>query len=94
MSKINNICKMMAEVGLESVDFFYDKDKPTIQRKGIKYEILSIYPDEDENHIRLSVIPCYSWTLAELYMDESWNKKTIDKITQIVRKKIYKFKYL
>jgi len=94
MNKINKIYKMMAEAGLESVDFFFHKNKPTVQRKGIKYEILSIYTDEDENRIRLSAIPCYSWGLAELYMDESWNKKTIDKVTQLVREQTYKLRYL
>jgi hypothetical protein len=29
-----------------------------------------------------------------LYMDESWNKKTIDKITKLVREQTYKFRHL
>ena len=42
MNKIQNICKMMEDAGIPFVDFFYHKTKPTIQKEGIKYKILSL----------------------------------------------------
>lgn len=88
-NKIQDICKMMEDAGLPFVDFFYHKIKPTIQKEGIKYEILSI-DDNEDGRIRISGIPNYSWCTQTLYMDETWNKKTIDKITRLVREQSYK----
>ena len=92
-NKIKDICKMIENAGLTSVDFFYHSVKPIIQKDGIKYEILSI-DDNEDGRIRISAIPSYSWILQSLYMDETWNKKTIDKIAKLVREQSYKFKQL
>lgn len=92
-NKIQNICKMIEDAGLTSVDFFYHRIKPTIQKEGIKYEILSI-DDNEDGRIRITGIPNYGWCTKTLYMDETWNKKTIDKITKLVREQTYKFRHL
>jgi len=89
MNKIQNICKMMEDAGLPFVDFFYHKTKPTIQKEGIKYKILSI-DDNEDGRIRITGTPNYGWCTQTLYMDETWNKKTIDKITRLVREQSYK----
>ena len=90
MNKIEEICNLMNEAGLDFIDFLIYRNKPTIQKEGIKYEILLIEPI-DESNIHLSAIPICSWGLAELYMDKSWSKNTINKINRIVKEKIAQY---
>lgn len=90
MNKIEEICNLMNEAGLDSIDFLLYRNKPTIQKEGIKYEILFIEPT-DESSIRLTGIPSYSWCIKDLYMNESWSKNTINKISRIVKEKIAQY---
>ena len=49
MTYINEIRETMRENGVLEINFLYHYTKPTIQKDGIKYEILSIViPDDGE----------------------------------------------
>jgi len=90
MNKIEEICNLMNEAGLDFIDFLIYRNRPTIQKEGIKYEILLIEPI-DESSIHLTGIPSYAWCTKELYMDKSWSKNTINKINRIVKEKIAQY---
>lgn len=83
---INEISKMMKSANLDYIDLIYERKKQTIQKGGIRYELLSIYaPDDGDEELMLSTIPSYDWNLVHLYVGESWPERTWEKLTRIVR---------
>jgi hypothetical protein len=90
MSTVKDIINLIDEAGLESVVFVHYKTQPTIQKDGIQYRILSITPGE--TGIELDCIPNYGWCLKHLDVDESWNRKTIDKIARLVDEYTFEFR--
>ena len=88
MNYISEIRKMMDKAGAESICLVFDKRKTTIQKKGIRYEILEIHkPEEGDTELMLSTIPSYKWGLVYLCLDETWGTSTWDKLLHIVEKK-------
>ena len=86
---INDIRTLMYANDLESVDFLNRKDKPVIQKDGIKYEILTIFcPDEDDESVTVTAIPNYSFCLKHLDVDSTWRRTTWDKLVRIVESEI------
>ena len=89
---MKSIINLMKEAGVESLDFFYHKSRPTVQKDGCKYEILTIEPI-DENSIEMTsimVAPCYEHKLTYLTMDNTWRKTSVDHIKNIVQQEINK----
>lgn len=85
---INEISKMMKDAELDSVDLVWER-KQTIQTKGLRYEILTIYaPDEGDDELMLATIPSYEFKLVHLYVGNSWPEQTWKKLTRIVREYI------
>ena len=83
---INEISKMMKDAGLDGIDFLYERRRYTIQAKGIRYEILTIWsPEDGDDELMLTTIPSYGWSLVHLYVGESWPERTWEKLTKIVR---------
>ena len=89
---MESIIRLMKNEGIESLDFFYLKSRPTIQKDGNKYEILSIDLIEDDA-IELTVIkvyPSYKYALQYLTVDSTWKKISVNRIANIIKKEIYK----
>lgn len=85
---INEISKMMKDANLGYIDLIYER-KQTIQRKGLRFEILSIFaPDEGDDELMLSTIPSYEWKLVHMYVGNDWPERTWEKLTRIVREYI------
>jgi hypothetical protein len=82
----------MKSEGIESLDFFYHKHRPTVQKDGNKYEILTIDLTEDDD-IELTVIkvyPSYEHKLTYLTVDSTWKKTSVNHIANIIKKEINK----
>lgn len=89
---MKSIVELMKSEGLESLDFFYHQNKPTVQKDGSRYEILSIEPI-DENSIEMTgimVYPCYEHKLQYLTVDNTWRRTSINHIKNIVQQEINK----
>ena len=89
---MKTIINLMKEEGIESLDFFYRNNKPTVQKDGCKYEILSIEPI-DENSIEMTgimVAPCYQHSLTYLTVDSTWRRTSVNHIKDIVQQEISK----
>lgn len=89
---MKSIVELMKSKGVESLDFFYHKSKPTVQKDGYKYEILTIEPI-DENSIEMTVImvaPCYEHKLTCLTVDSTWRRTSVNHIKDIVKQEIKK----
>lgn len=89
MTYINEIREAMRENGVLEINFLYHYTKPTIQKDGIKYEILSIViPDDGETTLELTTIPRYDFCLHYLTMDESWRTSSWKHVLDIVETEI------
>jgi len=89
MDYINEIREMMEGAGFADLTFVYHHNKPTIQKDGIKYEILGIYaPLEGEETIDLDAIPNYGWVLKTLTMDRTWRASSWRHIRDMVKNEI------
>ena len=89
---MKTIINLMKEEGIESLDFFYHKNRPTVQKDGFKYEILTIEPI-DENSIEMTgimVAPCYEHKLTYLTMDSTWRRTSVNHIKNIVQQELNK----
>ena len=89
MNYFSDIQRMMDEVGIDSVSFIYHRTKPTIQKDGLRYEILTIfYPENEEEGMVLETIPTYDWRLVTLNVDRSWRERSWEHLRDIVEKEI------
>ena len=89
MDYINEIREMMEGAGLTGLTFVYHYNKPTIQKDGIKYEILGIYaPEEGEATIDLDAKPNYEWVLKNLTMDRTWRASSWRHIRDVVKNEL------
>ena len=83
---INEISKMMKEAELDSIDLIWERKTKTIQKKGIRFEILTIYaPEEGDSELTLTTIPSYDFKLVHLCVDDTWRESTWNKLMGIVR---------
>ena len=88
MNYIEQIRKRMEEAGMDSITLLYDHRKTTIQKDGIRYEILDIQkPDEGDTELTLATIPSYGFQLVNLCVDATWRESTWDKLLRIVEKR-------
>lgn len=86
---IQQIREKMGELGTDCVEFIYHRNKPVIQKDGIRYEIMMIdCPEDGDSTLSLSGIPNYSFRLAHLEMDESWRITSWKKILKVVESEI------
>lgn len=84
----------MKEEYIECLDFIYHKTKPTVQKDGNKYEIITIEPIDDES-IEMSAVkvyPGYEHKLTYLTVDNTWRKSSINHIKDIVSNEINRIK--
>lgn len=87
---MNSAINLMKSEGIESLDFFYHTHRPTLQKDGNKYEILTIDLTEDDD-IELSAIkvyPSYEHVLHCLTVDSTWKKTSVNRIANIIKKEI------
>ena len=89
---MESIIKLIENEGIESLDFFYHKHRPTVQKDGYKYEIFSIELTEDRTvELKgLQVYPCYEHKLCHLKVDSSWRKTSLNHIQNIIQQEISK----
>lgn len=86
---INEISMMMEDAELDSIDLIWERKHQSIQKCGIRYEILAIYkPDDGDTELMLATIPSYEFKLVHLYVGNSWPEQTWKKLTRIVREYI------
>ena len=92
MNYLDEIREMMAEHGVEQINFLYHRNKPTIQKDGDTYEIMFITaPEPGEAKLRVEGImvrPSYVFKVAYLEMDEKWRKSSWRHVRDIVDKEI------
>ena len=95
---MKTIINLMEEKGITELHFIFHKNKPTVQKDGIKYEIISIYLEDvdgiEEKLIFLDgikVYPCYEYKLIPLLVDNTWRKTSINHIENIVKQEINNF---
>ena len=83
---MESIIKLIENEGGGFLDFFFHKNKPTIQKDGYKYEIFSIELTEDRTVelTGLQVYPCH------LKVDSTWRKTSLNHIQNIIQKEISK----
>ena len=84
---METIIKLIENEGGGFFDFFFHKNKPTVQKDGYKYEIFSIELTEDRTVeiTGLQVYPCYNYKLCHLTVDSTWRKTSIDHIQDIIQ---------
>ena len=83
-----NYIEQMEGAGMDCVTLLYDSRKTTIQKDGIRYEILDIYkPGEGDTELSLATVPSYGFRLVHLRVDATWRKSTWDKLLRIVEKR-------
>ena len=91
MSKqiIDNIRTKMESADITSVDFLTCNTHPSIQKDGIKYEILTIFaPEEGDDSIELTVIPSYGFCVKQISVTKDWRSTTWTKLNRIVESEI------
>ena len=89
---MESIIKLIENEGIESLDFFYHKHRPTVQKDGYKYEIFNIGLTEDRT-VELTgvqVYPCYVHKLCHLTVDNTWRKTSVNHIQNIIQQEINK----
>ena len=89
---MESIIKLIENEGIESLDFFYHKYRPTVQKDGYKYEIFNIGLTEDRT-VELTgvqVYPCYVHKLCHLTVDNTWRKTSVNHIQDIIQQEIDK----
>lgn len=95
MNKIEEIINMLKEVGLDGVDFLCHKDKPTVQKNGDRYEIMSITSgDGILEIIGIKVYPSFEYKLSCLTVDSRWRSSSLNHIQEIIETEINRlYKY-
>ena len=91
MSKqiIDNIRTNMESADITSIDFLTRNTHPSIQKDGIKYEILTIFaPEEGDDSIELTVIPSYGFCVKQISVTKDWRSTTWNKLDRIVESEI------
>lgn len=92
MNYNQEIREMLKEVGYGStISFFYQPNKPTIQKDGIRYEILEIFVPDWDYELCIDAVPCPGnggWKLHHLYVNESWRKSSWKHIRDIVENEL------
>lgn len=79
---------MIEEAGVSSVDFIGHKDRPTIQKDGVVYDIFSIVA-EDDGAVSLLTVAINPWSgPKDLSLDLTWRSVSLAKIKRIVEKEI------
>ena len=89
---MNRILDIMKGEGIESLDFFYHKNRPTVQKDGDRYEIMSISLQENDTVeiTGIKVYPSYEHKLTYLTVDNTWRNTSINHIQNIVQQEINK----
>lgn len=89
---MESIIKLIENEGGGFLNFFFHKNKPTVQKDGYKYEIFSIELTEDRTVelTGLKVYPCYEHTFCHLKVDSSWRKTSLNYIQNIIQQEISK----
>lgn len=86
---MKSIIDIMKGEGIESLDFIYSRNKPTVQKDGDRYEIQSITLQDDTVEITgIKVYPSYEYKLTYLTMDNTWRKTSINHIKNIIQQQI------
>lgn len=88
MNTISEIHELIERAGVSSVDFIGHRDRPTIQKDGIIYEIFSIVAEEDGGVTLLTVAVNPWWGPKDLSLDLSWRSVTLSKIKRIAAAEI------
>lgn len=86
MKHIDEIRERMNRAGMDSLDYFFTrKGRATIQKDGIKYEILSILaPDDGDTSLVIDAIPSYGFKVVTISVDETWRERTWEKLVSLV----------
>ena len=79
MTHAEEISAMMKSAGVNSIDFVFSYNKPSI-----------FAPDDGDTELVLSARPTYNWRLVDLHMDESWRESSWRKIRGLVEREISK----
>ena len=93
MNKIEEILNILKEEGVDSLDFLYNKNRPTVQKDGDRYEIMSISSGEGEGTLEITgikVYPSYEFKLSYLTVDSRWRSTSVNHIQEIVQNEINK----
>ena len=84
---LDGIKRMLEDAGMMDLSFLYRRNKPTIQKDGYRYEILSISEDEGFLYMdAIQVYPSYRFAIDILKMDGSWREASWRKVYAIVEK--------
>ena len=82
---------MMNEAGAEYLSFLFHNTRPTIQKDGLKYEILDLFaPEPGDTCLSLSTIAPWGFSLHTLTIDGTARKSTWDALARLVRREIAK----
>lgn len=91
MSKIEEIINLLKSADLDGIDFLGHKDRPTVQKDGDRYEIMSISSGEGTLEITgIKVYPSYEFRLSYLTVDSRWRSSSLNHIREIIRNEINK----
>lgn len=86
MSNISELHELITDAGVSSVDFIGYKNRPSIQKDGVVYEIFSIVA-EDDGGVSLLTIAIDPWSgPKDLTLDASFRQTTIEKLKRIIKK--------
>lgn len=91
MNKIEEILNILKEEGVDSLDFLYHQNKPTVQKDGDRYEIMSISSGEEEGTLEITgikVYPSFEFKLSYLTVDSRWRSTSVNHIREIVQNEI------
>ena len=89
---MKSVINLMKGEGIETLDFFYHKNRPTVQKDGDRYEIMSITLQENDTVeiTGIKVYPSYEFKLSYLTVDSGWRSTSVNHIREIVQNEINK----
>jgi len=89
---MKDIVDILKEANLDGIDFLYNKNKPTVQKDGDRYEIqcISLQENDTVEITGIKVYPSYEFKLTYLTVDNTWRMTSINHIKDIVKQEISK----
>lgn len=89
---MESVINLMKGEGIETLDFFYHKNRPTVQKDGDRYEIMSITLQENDTVeiTGIKVYPSYEFKLSYLTVNSRWRSTSVNHIREIIQNEINK----
>ena len=91
IDEIDGILDLFNRSEVDEIDFHGHPKRPTITESGIRYEIVTITPYQDDMIVSLAVAKEHDATELDVFdLDCTWKRTTISRIKRIVDEYLHK----